>query len=116
MVRAMVTQQYTYAYGAVSPVDGRFDSLILPWVSGKCMQLFLDEMAVRYPDENIVMVLDGTKIKRLNWLKTYEPYFSRRIHPNSIRRNMFGMNSAKSSFTTVHSIAWTPWKCAWKRA
>jgi hypothetical protein len=59
MVRAMVTQQYTYAYGAVSPVDGRFDSLILPWVSGECMQLFLDEMAARYPDENIVMVLDG---------------------------------------------------------
>jgi hypothetical protein len=59
MVRAMVTQQYTYAYGAVSPVDGRFDSLILPWVSGDCMQLFLDEVATRYPDENIVMVLDG---------------------------------------------------------
>ena len=30
MVRAMLTQQYTYAYGAVSPLDGRFDSLILP--------------------------------------------------------------------------------------
>jgi transposase len=59
LVRAMVTQQYTYAYGAVSPVDGRFDSLILPSVSGDCMQLFLDEVAARYPDENIVMVLDG---------------------------------------------------------
>jgi len=35
MVRAMITQQYTYAYGAVSPVDGRFDSLILPYVNGK---------------------------------------------------------------------------------
>jgi hypothetical protein len=67
MVRAMVTQQYTYAYGAVSPVDGRFDSLILPWVSGECMQLFLDEMAARYPDENIVMVLDGA-----GWHKNQE--------------------------------------------
>lgn len=67
MVRAMVTQQYTYAYGAVSPIDGRFDSLILPWVSGECMQLFLDEMAARYPDENIVMVLDGA-----GWHKNQE--------------------------------------------
>lgn len=59
MVRAMITQQYTYAYGAVSPVDGRFDSLILPYVNGECMQIFLDEIATRYPDENIVMVVDG---------------------------------------------------------
>lgn len=59
VVKAMVTQQYVYAYGAISPADGRFDSLILPQVNGKCMQLFLDEVAQRYPDENIVMVLDG---------------------------------------------------------
>ena len=59
MVRAMITQQYTYAYGAVSPVDGRFDSLILPYVNGECMQIFLDEIAARYPNENVVMVVDG---------------------------------------------------------
>lgn len=59
VVKAMVTQQYAYAYGAISPADGRFDSLILPQVNGKCMQLFLNEVARRYPDENIVMVLDG---------------------------------------------------------
>lgn len=28
-VRMVLTHQYTYAYGAVSPLDGRFDSLIL---------------------------------------------------------------------------------------
>lgn len=59
LVHAMVTQQYTYAYGAVSPIDGRFDSLILPQVNGECMQIFLDEIAARYPNENVVMVLDG---------------------------------------------------------
>lgn len=55
----MVTQEYTYAYGAVSPVDGKFDSLILPRVNGRCMQLFLNEISARYPDENVVMVIDG---------------------------------------------------------
>lgn len=40
MVKAMVTQQYTYAYGAVSPADGRFDSLVLPHVNGECMRGF----------------------------------------------------------------------------
>lgn len=59
MVKAMVTQQYSYAYGAVSPMDGRFDSLMLPHVNSECMQVFLDEVAQRYPNDNIVMVLDG---------------------------------------------------------
>ena len=59
MVQAMLTHQYTYAYAAVSPVDGRLDSLILPQVNGECMQVFIDEIAARYPTENIVMVLDG---------------------------------------------------------
>ena len=67
LVRAMVTQQYTYAYGAVSPVDGRFDSLILPQVNSVCMRVFLDEIAARYPNENIVMVLDGA-----SWHKSKE--------------------------------------------
>ncbi len=42
--RAMVTQEYTYAYAAVSVSDGQLDSLILPHVNGNCMQIFLDEM------------------------------------------------------------------------
>jgi hypothetical protein len=40
MVTAMVTQEYTYAYAAVSIADGELDTLILPHVNGNCMQLF----------------------------------------------------------------------------
>jgi hypothetical protein len=56
---AMVTQEYTYAYAAVSVADGGLDSLILPHVNGECMQLFLEEVASRHPNDRIVMVLDG---------------------------------------------------------
>jgi transposase len=55
----MVTQQYVYAYTAVSVADGEMDSLILPHVNGDCMQLFIDEIAARHPGNRIVMVLDG---------------------------------------------------------
>jgi len=55
----MVTQEYTYAYAAVSVSDGQLDTLILPHANGQCMQLFLDEVASRHPHERIVMVLDG---------------------------------------------------------
>ena len=56
---AMITQEYTYAYAAVSPTDGHMDSLVLPHVNGICMQVFLDEVALRHADKRIVMILDG---------------------------------------------------------
>jgi transposase-like protein len=55
----MVTQEYTYAYAAVSPLDGMLDTLILPSVNGACMQVFVDEVASRHAEENILMVVDG---------------------------------------------------------
>jgi len=54
-----VTQEYTYAYGAVSIGDGQFDSLVLPACNAACMQVFLDIISSRYQGEKIVMVLDG---------------------------------------------------------
>jgi transposase len=57
--QAMLTHEYTYAYAAVDVVSGEMDSLILPHVNTACMQVFLDAVAARHPDERIVMVLDG---------------------------------------------------------
>jgi len=59
MVRKMHTRQYTYVFGAVSPLDGQLDTLILPRADTACMQLFLNEVAQRHGSENIIMVLDG---------------------------------------------------------
>ena len=59
MVKKMLSRQYIYAFGAVSPKDGVLDTLVLPQVDTPCMQLFLDEVAVRHANDNIVMVLDG---------------------------------------------------------
>ncbi len=66
-VKGMLIYQYTYAYAAVSPQDGRMDSLVLPEVSGRCMQIFLDAVAQRYPDDNIVMMVDGA-----GWHKSHD--------------------------------------------
>ena len=54
---SMVTQEYTYAYGAVSVIDGEFDSLILPHVNGDWMQVFVNEVSSRHPLDRIVMIL-----------------------------------------------------------
>jgi hypothetical protein len=55
----MVTQEYTYVYGAVNINSGQFNSLILPVCDTACMQIFLDTISFRYQGEKIVMVLDG---------------------------------------------------------
>jgi len=91
MVKAMLTYQYTYAYGAVSPLDGKFDSLVLPLVNTECMQLFITVIGKRYPEENIVMVVDGAgwhKSKtfalpenlRLHFLPPYSPKLNPQEH------------------------------------
>ena len=59
LCRAMVTQQYTYAYAAVSVTDGVLDTLILPQVNSRCMQVFLDEVSSRHREDRIIMILDG---------------------------------------------------------
>lgn len=55
----MLTHEYTYAYAAVDILTGELDTLILPHVNTPCMQVFLDEVAARHPDDRIIMVLDG---------------------------------------------------------
>lgn len=51
-------REYTYAYGAVSPLDGIADFLILPVMNAEVMSLFLAEVARRHPQEYIFMIFD----------------------------------------------------------
>ena len=58
-VRAALVREYSYAYAALAPWDAGLDALILPDASTACMNVFLNEVATRHPDDFIVMVLDG---------------------------------------------------------
>ena len=54
-----IVREYTYAYGAFSPMDGETVSLVLPFMDTPCMNIFLEETSKRYPNEIILMVMDG---------------------------------------------------------
>ncbi len=127
MVSAMVTQQYTYAYGAVSPLDGAFDSLVLPHVNTYCMQIFINEIAERYPNDNIVMILDGAgwhKSKdfhlpdniRLLFLPPYSPELNPQEHLWDELREKYFHNRVFDSIdalenhlvTALHNLENTP--------
>jgi len=112
LVKAMVTQQYTYAYGAVSPQDGRFDSLVLPHVNSQCMQLFMTEVASRYPTENIIMIVDGAgwhkslsftmpQNLRLVFLPAYSPELNPQEHIWDELREKYFHNRAFDSLDAL---------------
>jgi transposase len=112
MVKAMLTHQYTYAYGAVSPLNGKFDSLVLPHVNTECMQLFMTEVARRYPQENIVMVVDGAgwhqsksfvmpKNLKLHFLPPYSPELNPQEHIWDELREKYFHNQAFDSMDAL---------------
>ena len=89
--------------GAVRPGDGKFFSLILPYVNTQTFQLFIDELHKHIGDKNVVLILDNAswhKARSLNWgritpmfLPPYSPDF------NPIERIwLFMKNSFFSTF------------------
>lgn len=110
----MVSQEYVYAYAAVSVSDGGLETLILPHVNSICMQIFLDEVAARHLDERIVMVMDGAgwhkalalkvpKNIRLVYLPPYAPELNPVEHLwDELREKAFG-NLAFNSLDALES-------------
>ncbi len=100
--QAMISRQYVYAYAAVSVNDGKLDTLILPTVNTMCMQIFLDEIASRYPKERLVMVADSAGWHRsaalqipMNMVLVTLPPYSPELNPvehiwDDLREKSFG--------------------------
>jgi len=61
-------REYRYAYGAVEPLTGESFFLVLPYNNTICMNLFLHELSLIYPNDYIVLVCDGATWHRSNAL------------------------------------------------
>ena len=66
---AQIIRQYSYAFAAVCPHDGTLHSLVLPDVDTEAMSTFLAELARPYPEEILLVVLDGAGGHRSNDLE-----------------------------------------------
>lgn len=87
-VPQQIIREYTYAYAAVSPIDGKMDSLILPDMYASTMGIFLQEISRRYHDEYVFMVTDGAACHRSRALQIPEnielcrlPAYSPNLNP-----------------------------------
>ena len=73
--------------GAVRPSDGRFVSLIMPYMDSMIFQLFLDEMQSWVGAKRVIMIVDNAtwhKVKSLNWGRMepmYLPAYSPDLNP-----------------------------------
>jgi transposase len=61
-----------YAYTNDERADAHLLWLSVQSAAGRCMQIFLDEVAQRYPGDNIVMIVDGAGWHKSNELKLPE--------------------------------------------
>ena len=52
-------REFTYVYGAVSPVEGEMEWMLCREMNTERMSEFLAQVSARYREEFIVMVLDG---------------------------------------------------------
>lgn len=57
-IKTQLVRQYDYAFGAVAPLTGEMDSLILPRCDTQMMKLFLEEVSKRHPDKHVLMFMD----------------------------------------------------------
>jgi transposase len=112
IVKSQIIRQYTYSYGAFSPKDGDCTLLILPSMTNKAMEAFLEELSIRHKDEFILLVCDKAPNHRKTGVKVPEnillfhlPPYSPELNPpehiwDDMREKFFG-NKAFNSMDAV---------------
>ena len=115
-VARQMVREYIYVFGAVSPCDGRHDSLILPWANTEAMSLFLEEVSQRYPDEYILMFMDQAGWHKAKGLRiptnielAFLPPYSPELNPqeqvwDELREKCLGNKLFKSLQAVIDAV------------
>lgn len=56
--KTQLVREYDYAFGAVAPLTGEMDSLVLPRCDTEMMEMFLAEVSRRHPGKHSLMFMD----------------------------------------------------------
>ena len=87
IVKKQFVREYTYLFGAFSPLDGINDLIILPEVSSNAMNIFLEILSSRHREDLIVLFCDQASFHRNKELKIPENIVIRHIPPYSPELN-----------------------------
>jgi transposase len=66
--------KWTYLYAAVEPTTGESFCLFLPGMDARCLEIFLEQLSKSYPDDHLLIVLDGAPSHRSESI----------VHPHNI--------------------------------
>lgn len=131
-------REFTYVYGAVSPLDGGFDHRVCEKMNTEHRGEFLKQVSEKYPGEYILMVVDGAsshKAKALEvpanlaliplpsyspqlnpqenvWDEIREKNFPNRVYASmaAVREQLTaGLEAFASSPSSVTSLTAWPW-------
>jgi len=86
-VAKQIIREYSYIYGAFSPMTGVSDMLILPSMTLECMSIFLRELSIRHPNKFILLVCDGAPNHRQISIKIPENIMIHHLPPLSPQLN-----------------------------
>ncbi|MDQ0290415.1 IS630 family transposase [Oligosphaera ethanolica] len=64
LVVAAIERQFKYIYSAISPFDGDIDWSVTDMMNTENMILFLQQISRKYPDDYLLMVVDGASSHR----------------------------------------------------
>jgi transposase len=87
IVGLALVREFVYAYAAVSPQDGKVNTLIAPRMNTATMSRFLAHVSRSHPREFIVMVLDGAPSHRGKELTIPENMYLLALPPYSPELN-----------------------------
>ena len=82
-VAKQIIREYTYIYGAFSPIDGSSDMLILPYMTSEVMNIFLKELSRRRPFNFILLICDGASNHNEKSLQVPDNIMIEHIPPSS---------------------------------
>jgi transposase len=75
--------KWTYLYAALEPTTGESFCMYLPRMDKGCLEVFLEELSKRYPDQHLLVVLDGAPSHRSEQIVHPENISFLRLPPRS---------------------------------
>ena len=75
LVGNQIIRKYTYLYGAFCPETGEQFSMILPYATAGCMDIFLNEFSKKFADYRVIMGMDNAPWHNKEMSKHIIPLF-----------------------------------------
>lgn len=105
-------REYRYVYGAVEPRTGESFFLIMPYCNTACMNKFLEQLSLEFPNDFIVLVCDGAawhKSKSLiipdNMELVFIPPYTPEMNPiEQIWKELRSRGFCNEAFTSLQKV------------